>query len=131
MNEENRDLKIDAGVDPDKPSASTGSPHRSTRLRSWVNWVLAALTVVGAGVVMLFALGSVMSTAACSEKRCPHLGPDGISFDVLFYGAPVLAALTILVSVFTARRRWGMVVPVFALVLLVADISVLAVTVAQ
>jgi hypothetical protein len=131
MNEENRGLKIDTGVDPDQQPAPTGDEHRSKRLRLWVNWALALLTVLGAAAVMLFALGAVMSTAACSEKQCPHLGPNGISFDVLFYGAPVVAALTIVVSFFTAQRRWGIVVPIFALALLVADITILAVTVAQ
>jgi hypothetical protein len=131
MNEENRDLKIDAGVDPDKLSAPSSGPHRSKRPRLWVNWALALLTVLGAAVVMLYSLGAVMSTAACSEKQCPHLGPNGISFDVLFYGAPVVAALTIIVSFFTAQRRWGIVVPVLALALLGTDITILAVTVAQ
>jgi hypothetical protein len=97
----------------------------------WVNWVLALLTVVGAAVVMVFSLAAVMSTAACSDKQCPNLGPGGISFNVLFYGAPAVAALTIVISFFTARRRWGFVVPVLALALLVADITILAVSVAQ
>jgi uncharacterized BrkB/YihY/UPF0761 family membrane protein len=131
MNEENRDLKIDAGVGPDKLSVPSAGPRRSKRLRLWVNWALALLTVLGAAVVMLYSLGAVMSTAACSEKQCPHLGPKGISFDVLFYGAPVLAALTIIVSFFTAQHRWGIVVPVLALALLGTDITILAVTVAQ
>jgi hypothetical protein len=131
MNEEDRDLKIDAGVDSDEQPAPSGGPHRSKRLRLWVNWALALLTVLGAAVVMLYSLGAVMSTAACSEKQCPHLGPNGISFDALFYGAPIVAALAIVVSFFTAPRRWGIVVPVFALALLVTDITILAVTVAQ
>jgi hypothetical protein len=96
-----------------------------------VNWALALLTVLGAAAVMLLALGSVMSTAACSDTQCPNLGPDGISFDVLFYGPWVVAALTIVVSFFTAQRRWGIVVPVVALALLGADIGILATTVAQ
>ena len=96
-----------------------------------MNWALALLTVLGAAAVMLFALGSVMSTAACSDKQCPNLGPNGISFDVLFYGPAVLAALTVVTSFFTAQRRWGIVVPVVALVLLGADIGILAATVAQ
>jgi hypothetical protein len=100
-------------------------------LRLWMNWALALLTVLGAGVVMAVAMGAVMSTAACSDKACPNLGPDGISFNTLFYGAPVLAVLTIVVSFFTARRRWGFVVPVSALALMIADITILAVTVAQ
>jgi hypothetical protein len=44
---------------------------------------------------------------------------------------PVAAAATIVVSVFTAHRRWGIAVPVFALALLVADSTIVAVTVAQ
>jgi hypothetical protein len=135
MNEENRDVKIAAGLDRDQdpgeqPTATSGT-DRSKRLRFWVNWALALLTVVGAGVVMVFSLGAVMSTAACSDKQCPNLGPNGVSFDVLFYGAPLVAALTIVVSFFTAQRRWGIVVPLLALALLVADITILAVTVAQ
>jgi uncharacterized membrane protein YhaH (DUF805 family) len=135
MNEEDRDVKIAAGLDHDKdpgeqPTAISGT-DRSTRLRFWANWALALLTVVGAGVVMVFSLGAVMSTAACSDKQCPNLGPNGISFDALFYGAPVVAALTLIVSFFTAQRRWGIVVPLLALALLVADITILAVTVAQ
>jgi hypothetical protein len=96
-----------------------------------VNWALALLTVVGAGIVMVVALGAVMSTAACSDKACPNIGPAGISFNALFYGAPALAALTLVVSFFTAKRRWGFVIPVSALALLIADIAILGVTVAQ
>ena len=80
---------------------------------------------------MVFSLGAVMSTAACGEKQCPNLGPNGVSFDVLFYGAPVAAAVTLIVSFVTAQRRWGIVVPLLALALLAADITILAVTVAQ
>jgi hypothetical protein len=43
----------------------------------------------------------------------------------------VVAAATIVVSFFTAHRRWGIAVPVFALALLIADITIVAVTVAQ
>lgn len=135
MNAENRDVKIGAGLDRDEDAgeqpAAASDAGRGKRLRFWMNWALALLTVVGAGIVMVFALGAVMSTAACSDKQCPNLGPNGISFDVLFYGAPVVAVLTIIVSFFTAQRPWGVVVPVGALALLVADITILAVTVAQ
>jgi hypothetical protein len=131
MNQENGNVKIGADLNPDAQAAAPGGPDRSKRLRLWVNWVLAALTVVGAAIVMVFSLAAVMSTAACSDKQCPNLGPSGISFNVLFYGAPVVAALTIVISFFTARRRWGFVVPVLALALLVADITILAVSVAQ
>ena len=131
MNHENGNVKIDADPNRDAEPASPGGADRSKRLRLWVNWALALLTVVGAGVVMAVALGAVMSTAACSDKQCPNLGPSGISFNTLFYGAPVVAALTIVISFFTARRRWGFVVPVLALSLMIADVTILAVTVAQ
>lgn len=104
--------------------------RRSYRGRLWVNWGLALLTAVVAGVVMAVALGAVMSTAACSDKACPNLG-GGISFDVLYYGAPAVAAVTILLSIFTARRRWGLAIPVTGLVLLIADAAVIVTTVAR
>ena len=111
--------------------AEPGGTDRDKRVRLWVNWGLALLAVVGAGVVMVFALGAVMSTAACSDKACPNLGPNGISFDMLFYGAPVVAAVAVVVSFFTAKRRWGFVIPVIAIALLIADVAILATTVAQ
>jgi hypothetical protein len=45
MNEENRDVKIAAGLDRDKdpgeqPAPTSGADRRK-RLRFWVNWVLA------------------------------------------------------------------------------------------
>jgi hypothetical protein len=111
--------------------AEPGDTDHDKRVRMWVNWALALLVAVGAGVVMLVALGSVMSTAACSDKACPNLGPNGISFDTLFYGAPVVAAVVVVVSFFTARRRWGFMIPVIAIALLIADVAILATTVAQ
>jgi hypothetical protein len=126
---ENRDVKIDAG--PGGSPAEAGDVNSGSRARFWLNWALALLTVVGAGVVMVYCIGAVMSTAACSDKQCPNLGPNGISFDVLFYGAPVVAAATIVISFFTAQRRWGILVPLIAIALLIADIAVLAATVAK
>lgn len=123
-------MKADAGGDRDG-LAEPGGTDRDTRVRLWVNWALALLAVVGAGVVMAFALVSVMSTAACSDKACPDLGPKGISFDTLFYGAPVVAAVAVVASFFTARHRWGFVIPVIAIALLIADVAILATTVAQ
>jgi hypothetical protein len=131
MNEENSNLKTDAGADPDKQPASTAGADRSKRLRLWVNWALALLTVLGAAIVMVYFFSAVMSTAGCSARTCQHVGPGWVSPDVLLYGPPVVAVLTIVVSFFTARRRWGIVVPVVALALLGADAAILATTVAQ
>ena len=50
---------------------------------------------------------------------------------MVLYAPPVVAALTVVVSFFTAQRRWGFVVPVFALAVLIGDVATLAVTVAQ
>jgi len=122
-------VKIDAGVAP--PPAAPGDADRTKRLRLWVNWALAALTVVGAGFVMVYFFGAVMSTAACGQEQCQQVGPSWLSPDVSFYGPPVVAALTVIVSFVTAPRRWGIVIPIVALALLAADIAILAATVAQ
>ncbi|QLL10506.1 hypothetical protein H0P51_26635 [Mycobacterium vicinigordonae] len=113
---------------PSRDSDPAGD-HRG-KARARVNWVLALLTVPASAIVMLFALGAVMSTDSCTESRCPHLGA-GLNFDVAFYGPPVVALLVIVVSVFTAKRRAGVVVPLGGLALLVADVAFLAVSVAQ
>lgn len=93
-----------------------------------MNWVLALSIVAGAILARIFALGAVMSTAACSTSDCPDLGPSGALFSVLYYGGPVIAAVTILVSFFTASRSWGIVVPLVGWGLLVADVALLAIT---
>jgi hypothetical protein len=131
MNEENSSVTAEAGAGRQDGSAAPGSPDHGTRLRLWVNWVLALLTVVGAGAATVYFFGAVMSTAGCSEKQCQQLGPDWVSPDVLLYGPAVVAALTVIASFFTARRRWGIAVPICALALLIADVTILAVTVAQ
>jgi hypothetical protein len=131
MSQENVDVKGRPDQDRGTLPAESEANHSGHRRRLWLNWGLALLTAVGAGITMAVALGAVMSTAACSDKACPNLGPRGISFDTLYYGAPAVAVVTIVLSIFTARRRWGFVIPVTALALLIADIAILAVTVAQ
>src|SRR5579875_1682150 len=130
MNDEHRDAAI-ANVTKSAATTAVDSRTRPGRLRLWVNWVLALLTVPAAAVVLIYALGALMSTAACSDQQCPDWGPGGIVFGVLFYGAPVVAVVAIVVSFFPARRRWGIVVGVSALALLAADIVVLAVAFRQ
>lgn len=110
-------------------TAQRGSNRQHRRTRLWVNWSLALLTAVGSPIVMVYAIGAVMSTAACSDVTCPSIGPSGISWSVVFYGAPVIAAVTILVSFFTASRRWGILVPLVGWALLLADIALLSATV--
>jgi hypothetical protein len=131
MSQENVDVKDHSDQDRGTLPAESEVNKRGHRRRLWLNWGLALLTAVGAGITMAVALGAVMSTAACSDKACPNLGPRGISFDALYYGAPAVAVVTIVLSIFTAGRRWGFVIPVTALALLIADIAILAVTVAQ
>ncbi|MCV7383658.1 hypothetical protein [Mycolicibacter longobardus] len=106
------------------PVPVAGSDHRA---RLWVNWASALLTAAGAALVMVFATGAVMSTAACSTAACPDLGPSGAVFGVLYYGAPVIAALTILISFWTAGRRRGFLVPVGGWALLMLDLLALVV----
>jgi hypothetical protein len=96
-------------------------PVRSKR--PWINWGLALSTVPGAALVMLFALGAVMSTDGCSGRQCPH---GGIDFGVAFYGAPVVAFVVLLISFFTAKRPRGIVVPLVGWALLIIDVALMA-----
>ena len=128
--DQDRDLRI-AGDGGAGTATATRDRVGGGRRWLWVNWILALLTVIAAIGASIFAFAAVMSTAACSDKQCPKLGPGGIGFGVLFYGAPVVALAVIVISVFTARRRWGVVVPLAGLALLAADVIIVAVTVMQ
>ncbi|BBZ40335.1 hypothetical protein [Mycobacterium conspicuum] len=108
----------DTGIQP-----PPGNEPAHRRPRVWVNWALALLTVPAAALVMIFDLGAAMSTASCSGARCPALGPHGLVYGVLLYGAPVIAALTIVASLFTATRRRGFFVPLWGLALLLGDVA--------
>ncbi|ORA18027.1 hypothetical protein [Mycobacterium arosiense] len=123
------DLTVGGGTAGPSPYGRPDGAPRSTA-RPWVNWGLALATVPGAALVMLFALGAVMSTDGCSGHGCPYLGHDGINLGVAFYGAPAVAVLVIIVSFFTAKRRWGVAVPLCGWALLIADVALMAASVA-
>ena len=131
MSDEDRNLQIvgNGGVGTGNPTQDP--PGRHSRVRLWVNWILALLTIPAAAVVLVFAFGAVMSTAACSGKQCGNIGPSWLSPNVVFYGTPVVALAAVVITFFTARRRWGIAVPLIALALLGAEIAVVATTVAQ
>ncbi|SRR5271166_1577335 len=103
-----------------------GDGGRGRNIWPWVNWGLALATVPAAAIVMLFALGAVMSTDGCSDRNCPSLGRGGIDFGVAFYGAPAVAVVVIVISFFTAKRRGGIAVPLIGGALLVADVALMA-----
>ncbi|OBI50537.1 hypothetical protein [Mycobacterium sp. E796] len=103
-----------------------GGDARGRNAWPWVNWGLALATVPAAAIVMLFALGAVMSTAGCADRSCPDLGRGGIDFGVAFYGAPVVAFVVLLISFFTAKRRGGIAVPLVGWALLIADVLLMA-----
>jgi hypothetical protein len=124
------DLAIDRRTDGVAEPA-TGAHRQSGDIWPWVNWGLALATVPAAATVMLFALGAVMSTDACSDGTCPGLGHGGIDFGVAFYGAPAVALIVILMSFFTAKRKGGIAVPLCGWALMVGDVAVMAATVAQ
>lgn len=108
------------------PTSSGAQRHRGHHGRKWLNWTLALLTAPAAVLLVLFGMAAVMSTAACTGEPCPESGPNGVWFTVCFYGAPVVSALTILVSFFTAGHRRGFLVPLGAWVLLAVDLGMLA-----
>jgi hypothetical protein len=126
MNADNSDVTFDSGT-----RSSTEPAQGERHVWPWVNWGLALSTVPAAAIVMLFALGAVMSTDGCSDRSCPNLGRGGIDFGVAFYGAPAVAFVVVVISFFTAKRRGGIVVPLCGWALLVADVAVMAATVAS
>jgi hypothetical protein len=90
----------------------------------WLTWVLALLTIPAAAAVMFFATGAVMSTSGCTGESCR--GPGESAYGVMFYGAPVVSVLVLVVSAVVARRRLGFLVPVAGLVLLGIDAVAIA-----
>jgi hypothetical protein len=130
MRGDDSNLRVGGGARSAAEPAQPDASHRRP-VWPWVNWALALSTVPAAAIVMLFALGAVMSTDGCSDRSCPNLGRDGIDFTVAFYGAPVVAFVVIVISFFTAKRRRGMVVPLCGWALLLADVVLMAVTVSS
>lgn len=124
-----KNVTVDRGAANAAPFGDpAGAPRRNAW--PWVNWGLALATVPAAAIVMLFALGGVMSTAGCNDRSCPNLGHGGIDFGVAFYGAPAVAVVVIVISVFTAKHRGGIAVPLIGWALLIADVALMAASVA-
>ena len=101
---------------------------QTNRKRTVVNWALAISTIIGALLVEAYAVMRVMGTAGCSDRICPDEGPGNSTFALITYGAPVVALVAVVVSIFTARRPRGWIVPAVAWALLVVAFVVLAVT---
>ncbi len=131
MNADNSNLAVGDGAPSAAGPAQGGSGPRSgsRNVWPWVNWGLALGTVPAAVIVMLFALGAVMSTDGCADRSCPNLGHGWINFGVAFYGAPAVAVVVIVISLFTAKRRGGIAVPLFGWALLIADVVLMAASV--
>jgi hypothetical protein len=89
---------------------------------------LALVTVPGGLVVMAFAFAAAMSTDRCAYEYCPRQGPPSPVFAMLFYGAPFVAVLTCVASFWTARRGWGILIPLAALTFLAIDFVVIYLT---
>lgn len=92
-----------------------------------ITWVLVVLTIPAAVLVFLYGMGAVMSMAGCTGDVCASKGPGEFWFGILFYGAPVVPLVTIAVSIFTSRMRYGILVPIVGLALLAIDFAVLAI----
>lgn len=128
MNADNANLAVGSGTSgatgPARGGSGPGGGGRN--VWPWVNWALALAMVPAAAIVMLFALGAVMSTDGCADRNCPH---GGIDFGVAFYGAPAVAVVVIVISLFTAKRRGGIAVPLFGWALLIADVLLMVASV--
>lgn len=93
-----------------------------------LNWVLALASLLGAAAVVLFAYVEVLGAAGCTTGTCGKLGPNQFTFTAIVWGAPLAAVAAVLLSFFTARRRFGLLVPAVAWALLIICTAVLAVT---
>jgi hypothetical protein len=98
------------------------------RPRLGVNWTLALLTIPGAAAVVGFLYMQILGTAGCTDQSCPRRGPGEFGFTLIQFGAPAVAVAAIVISVFTARRKWGLLVPGIAWVLLIVAAVVTAVS---
>lgn len=102
--------------------------EQTAHRRRLVNWVLAGLTVPGALVIVVYQYLQVLATAGCSENTCAKLGPNPFVFGLIEYGAPVVAVLAVGLSFVTARKRYGIAVPLVAWALLLTAFAVLTFT---
>jgi hypothetical protein len=80
-------------------------------VRAIVNWILALLTVPAALFVMVVGFAGAMGTDRCAYEDCPRQGPPYLVFMLLVFGAPLVAALTVIASFRTAKRGWGILIP--------------------
>jgi hypothetical protein len=104
-------------------AAGVDFEHKPNRARAVLNWALALGTIIGAAALVLLAYGKVMGTAACTADAC-EVPSEGL-FTVLLYGPPVVAAVAVVLSFFTAKRRKGFLVPLVAWILLGVDLALL------
>jgi hypothetical protein len=110
----------DAGHAPARGTSRSG--------HTVLNWVLAILAVFASLAVVTFAYLQVLGTAGCSGGTCAETGPNETVFGLIIYGIPVLAVVVVAVSVVTARRRWGAVVPAAAFLVLAIAVLILVTT---
>jgi hypothetical protein len=68
----------------------------------------------------------VLGTAACTTGVCDT--PSETTFAIITYGAPILAVLTVVASLFTAKRPRGILLPLFTWAVLIVASVVLMVT---
>jgi len=108
-------------------NAPNHTPDTGRGRNTVLNWILAILTVPGALAVVGFSYLQVLATAGCSGGTCAETGPNETVFGLIMYGTPAVAVVTIALSLVTARRRWGIVVPAVAFAILaVATIILIA-----
>ena len=86
---------------------------------------MALLTVPAALFVMLVAFAFAMGTDRCAYEYCARQGPPYHVFGMPFYGAPLVAVLAVIASFWTARRSWGILIPLAALAFFGIDLVVL------
>lgn len=106
-------------------SATRTAPDGLPRDWTFVNWAAALLTAIAAAFVMKFGLAAVAGKALCSSIACPDLGTQTSTYHVLYFGAPIAGALTLLISLATATHRRGIIVPLLGAAFLAVDWALL------
>lgn len=109
---------------PTRHVSAAESKKAQSRAFLVINWTLALAGLLGAAAVVIAAYDQFVG-AACDGLSCP--GPGDFWFSVITRGAPISAALAVGVSVFTAGRRLGFLVPLVTWMFLVFCFAALVV----
>lgn len=112
----------------DAQHAASDQRVTGSRTHTGRNWVLAILTVPASLAVVGFAYLQVLGMARCGAGTCTETGPGETVYGLILYGTPIIAIVAVALSFVTARKRYGIVVPGVAFVILAVATIILITT---